>query len=84
MLLFLISQIIELLNRRGADFSYLHEVVKKDDRRRQLIGLIETVKKDVNQSSKLVGGLMRDGKREEAEKIKQGIKVKLILIESFN
>ena len=36
------DQIIELLNRRGADFSYLHEVVKKDDRRRELIGLIET------------------------------------------
>jgi len=77
------DQIIELLNRRGADFSYLREVVQKDDRRRQLIGLIESVKKEVNQSSKLVGGLMRDGKREEADQIKQGIKVKKEGIEGY-
>lgn len=77
------DQIIELLNRRGADFSYLHEVVKKDDRRRQLIGLIESVKKEVNQSSKLIGGLMRDGKRDEAEEIKQENKVKKEGIEGY-
>jgi len=70
------DQIIELLNRRGGDFSYLHEIVKKDDRRRELIGLIENVKKEVNQLSKEIGGLMREGKREEADKIKQGIKTK--------
>ena len=70
------DQIIELLNRRGGDFSYLHEIVKKDDRRRELIGLVENVKKEVNQLSKEIGGLMREGKREEADKIKQGIKTK--------
>jgi seryl-tRNA synthetase len=70
------EEIIELLNRRGGNFSYLHEIVKKDDRRRELIGLIENVKKEVNLLSKEIGGLMREGKREEADKIKQGIKDK--------
>ena len=35
---------IELLNRRGGDFSYLNEVVKKDERRREIIVKVEKVK----------------------------------------
>jgi seryl-tRNA synthetase len=77
------DQIIELLNRRGADFSYLRDVLKLDDRRKELIGLIEDVKREVNQNSKLIGGLMREGKREEAEELKQTIKTKKDGIEDF-
>ena len=32
---------VELLNRRGGDFSYLYELVKKDSRRREIIVEVE-------------------------------------------
>lgn len=77
------EQIIELLNRRGSDFSYLNKVLEQDDRRKQLIGLIEAVKMEVNQASKQIGSLMRDGKKEEANKLKEDIKTKKEGIEGY-
>lgn len=77
------DQVIELLNRRGSDFSYLNDVLKQDDRRKQLIGLIETVKMEVNQASKEIGALMREGKKDEADNLKEDIKAKKEGIEGY-
>jgi seryl-tRNA synthetase len=72
---------IDLLNRRGGDFSYLNDVVKKDERRRELIGLIETVKQEVNQQSKLIGKYKREGV--DTTDLMAGIKAKKEGIEGY-
>jgi seryl-tRNA synthetase len=70
---------VELLNRRGGDFSYLYELVQKDARRREIILEVEQVKAKRNESSKLIGLYKRE-KRDTTElfssieKIGQGIK----------
>lgn len=56
------AEIIELLNRRGGDFSYLNEVVKKDERRREIIQEVEKVKALRNETSKLIGQYKREKK----------------------
>ncbi len=56
------QEYIELLNRRGGDFSYLQDLVKKDDRRREIIGEVEKVKAKRNELSKLIGQYKRDKK----------------------
>jgi seryl-tRNA synthetase len=53
---------IELLNRRGGDFSYLNELLEKDERRRIIIGEVEKVKALRNETSKKIGQYKRDGK----------------------
>ena len=77
------DQMITLLNRRGGDFSYLNDVLLQDDRRKELIGKIEQVKQEVNQSSKEIGLLMREGKKEQAETLKESIKQKKEGIEGY-
>ncbi|MBU1020792.1 MAG: serine--tRNA ligase, partial [Firmicutes bacterium] len=56
------EEVIELLNRRGGDFSYLREVVAKDQKRRELILEIEKIKAQKNETSKKIGLLKREGK----------------------
>ena len=56
------EEIIELLNRRGSDFSYLNDVVKKDERRREIIHEVEKVKALRNETSKLIGQYKREKK----------------------
>ncbi|MBN2604216.1 MAG: serine--tRNA ligase [Bacilli bacterium] len=56
------EQVIELLNRRGGDFSYLIDLVEKDQRRRELIIEIEKTKAQKNETSKKIGLLKREGK----------------------
>ena len=56
------EEIIELLNRRGSDFSYLNDVVKKDERRREIIQEVEKVKALRNETSKLIGQYKREKK----------------------
>jgi seryl-tRNA synthetase len=51
---------VELLNRRGGDFSYLHDLVAKDERRREIIQEVETVKAKRNDISKKIGQYKRD------------------------
>ena len=70
---------INLLNRRGGDFSYLNDLVKKDARRREIIVEVENVKAKRNESSKLIGQYKREKKDtkelfEKIEKIGKGIK----------
>ena len=57
---------VELLNRRGGDFSYLYDLVKKDARRREIILEVEQVKAKRNELSKLVGQYKRE-KRDTEE-----------------
>ena len=57
---------IELLNRRGGDFSYLHDVLAKDERRREIIGEVERVKAQRNDISKQIGLYKRE-KKDPAE-----------------
>lgn len=53
---------IELLERRGGDFSYLNDVIKKDERRREIIVEVEKVKALRNETSKKIGLYKREGK----------------------
>lgn len=50
-----VEQVIELLNRRGNDFSYLREVVEMDKERRDIISKVEEMKAFRNAKSKEVG-----------------------------
>lgn len=54
--------VIELLNRRGGDYSYLHDLVAKDQKRRELITEIEKIKAQKNETSKKIGILKREGR----------------------
>ena len=56
------KEMIELLNRRGSDFSYLEDVVKKDERRREIIQEVEKVKALRNETSKKIGQYKREKK----------------------
>ncbi len=53
---------VKLLGRRGGDFSYLYDLVKKDARRREIISEVEQVKAKRNETSKLIGQYKRDKK----------------------
>jgi len=55
------DEIIERLNRRGDDFSYLKDVVVYDDERRQLVQQVEEYKNFRNEKSKEIGELKRKG-----------------------
>ena len=56
------DEAIERLNTRGEDFSYLRDVLKQDERRREVIGRVETLKKERNETSKKIGQYKREGK----------------------
>lgn len=56
------KEYIELLQRRGGDFSYLADLVQKDARRREIIASVEKVKAEKNATSKLIGQYKREGK----------------------
>ena len=53
---------VELLNRREGDFSYLHDLVKKDQKRREIIVQVEKIKALRNETSKKIGLFKREGK----------------------
>ncbi|MBU0997501.1 MAG: serine--tRNA ligase [Firmicutes bacterium] len=53
---------IELLNRRGGDFSYLREILTKDESRRAAIQKVEVLKAKKNEVSRLIGLYKREGK----------------------
>ncbi len=68
-----LNEVIERLNTRGSDFSYLKEVVKKDEQRRKLIHDVEHLKKLRNDQSKEIGQLIKDKK--DVTKIKEEVRV---------
>ncbi|MFW5893350.1 MAG: serine--tRNA ligase, partial [Bacillota bacterium] len=57
-----LDEVIERLNTRGDDFSYLREVVELDERRREVIRRVETLKRERNETSKKIGQYKREGK----------------------
>lgn len=56
-----LGEAINLLNRRGEDFSYLEEVVKKDNYRKQAITEAQKLKTEKNRLSKEIGKLKQAG-----------------------
>lgn len=53
--------IIDRLNTRGQNFSFLHEVVKQDEKRRNLLQEVEKLKHFRNETSKRIGLLKKLG-----------------------
>lgn len=60
------AELIELLNRRGNDHSYLNDVVEWDEQRRGLVVKVEDFKNFRNEKSKLIGELKRKGENADA------------------
>ena len=57
-----VETVIKRLNTRGKDYSYLRDLVKKDEERRNIITEVELLKKERNDKSKLIGQLKREKK----------------------
>lgn len=55
-----VEGVIKRLNTRQKDYSYLRDLLKKDEERRALIAEVELLKKERNDKSKLVGELKRN------------------------
>jgi len=53
---------VELLSRRGGDFSYIYTLIEKDSRRREIILEVEQVKAKRNEISKMIGLYKREKK----------------------
>lgn len=59
--------VIERLNTRGQDYGYLRDLLVKDEERRKIISEVEELKRQRNESSKLIGELKR--KKEDATEV---------------
>jgi len=55
------DRIVELLNRRNGDFSYVYGIVEKDKTRREAIAQVELLKAKKNEVSKQIGLAKRQG-----------------------
>lgn len=55
-----VDKVIENLQRRGGDFSYILDVKDWDEKRRELLVKVEELKKERNDKSKLIGELKRN------------------------
>ncbi|MDF9866716.1 seryl-tRNA synthetase [Bacilli bacterium PM5-3] len=56
-----VDEIVERLNTRGQDYSYLKDTVKYDEERRALVQKVEEFKNYRNEKSKEIGDLKRKG-----------------------
>lgn len=60
--------LIAALNKRGLDAEKLmEEIIHLDERRRSIIAESEDLKRELNEASRNVGTLFKEGKKEEAE-----------------
>ncbi|MBW3058012.1 serine--tRNA ligase [Spiroplasma poulsonii] len=66
-----LDEVIKKLSRRQDDFSYLQDVKKLSEQRRELIVKSEKLKEQRNLESKKVGTLVAEKKDHEAAKIKE-------------
>jgi seryl-tRNA synthetase len=57
-----ITKVIKNLEKRNKDFSYLFEVKKQDEERREKITIVEKLKNERNVKSREIGILKREGK----------------------
>ena len=78
------DKFVELLSRRGGDFSYIYEMISKDKRRREIISQVEKIKAIRNETSKQIGLLKRE-KKDASEVMKKveniGIDIKAFEVE---
>ena len=61
-----LDEVIERLNTRTGDYSYLRELPKLDERRREIIVKVESLKAERNAQSKEIGKLKAQHRDEEA------------------
>lgn len=61
------------LSRRGVDPALLEEVRGVIEQRKALVTIESTLRGDLNRQSKAIGGLMREGKKDEAEEAKAAV-----------
>lgn len=66
-----LEEVIERLNTRNGDYSYLREIPNLDAKRKELIQKSDGLKAERNEKSKLVGQYKREGK--DASQIMQAI-----------
>ena len=62
-----LDEVIEPLNTRTGDYSYLRELPKLDERRREIIVKVESLKAERNAQSKEIGKLKAQHRDEEAK-----------------
>ena len=62
-----LDEVIERLNTRTGDYSYLRELPKLDERRREIIVKVESLKAERNAQSKEIGKLKAQHRDEEAK-----------------
>ena len=62
-----LDEVIERLNTRTSDYSYLRELPKLDERRREIIVKVESLKAERNAQSKEIGKLKAQHRDEEAK-----------------
>ena len=62
-----LDEVIERLNTRTGDYSYLRELPKLDERRREIIIKVESLKAERNAQSKEIGKLKAQHRDEEAK-----------------
>lgn len=60
------QDVIERLNQRGEDFSYITQLLEDDQKRRDIIQQVETLKAARNQNAKKIGQMKREGLPVEA------------------
>lgn len=68
-----IDEVRRALEARGSDWD-VAAFLEYDTERRELIGRVEARQARRNEASKLIGSLMKDGRREEAEELKAEVR----------
>lgn len=69
------EEVIKAIGRRGTDYSAeINEVLKVDEERREISGKRDGLKAQQNNESKMIPQLMKEGKKDEAEKLKADLK----------
>lgn len=68
-----LEEVIENLNKRNGDYSYLRQLPELSKRRSELIQAGESLKAERNALSKQVGALYAQGKKDEADALKKKV-----------
>ena len=68
-----LDEVIERLNTRTGDYSYLRELPKLDERRREIIVKVESLKAERNAQSKEIGKLKAQHRDEEAKAAREKV-----------
>ncbi|MBS1641866.1 MAG: serine--tRNA ligase [Bacteroidetes bacterium] len=63
----------KLAKRNFTQLNLIDEVIALDDERKKIQSAFDTIQSKINTASKEIGGLMKQGKKEEAEQLKQEV-----------